>query len=82
MYLKYHFHHTESSEAMDENGTATERVPSFPQFHKVPKTGVIYATSRASEHGYTPEDTSWANMGQGKSHINGWNALLHFLMNC
>ena len=48
MYLKYHFHHTESSEAMDENGTATKRVPSFPQFHKVPKTGVIYATSRAS----------------------------------
>jgi aspartate/methionine/tyrosine aminotransferase len=37
----------------------------FRQFHRVEKTGVIYATSRASSHGFDPEDPSWANMGQG-----------------
>jgi len=40
--------------------------PSFPQFHKVMKTGVIYATTRAKSNGFSPEtEHEWANMGQG-----------------
>ena len=37
----------------------------FPVFRNVEKTGVIYATSRAREHGFTATDPTWANMGQG-----------------
>lgn len=37
----------------------------FPQFHAVPKTGVIYATSRAREFGFEPTSSQWSNMGQG-----------------
>jgi hypothetical protein len=37
----------------------------FPQFHRVEKTGVIYATSRALSHGFHPDDPTWSNMGQG-----------------
>ena len=44
---------------------AAARRDAFRQFHRVEKTGVIYATSRASAHGFDPEDPSWANMGQG-----------------
>jgi hypothetical protein len=66
MYKKYHFHHTDSGKVHDERGETVEDEASFPQFHKVPKTGVIYATSRAVEHGYTADDESWANMGQGE----------------
>jgi hypothetical protein len=47
-------------------------VPSFPMFHRVMKTGVIYATSRAAKHGFgapgsedDDADDPWANMGQG-----------------
>ena len=36
----------------------------FSMFHKVSKTGVIYATSRANAHGFSHTDSSWANMGQ------------------
>lgn len=39
--------------------------PDFAQFHRVQKTGVIYATSRAASHGFSPTDPTWANMGQG-----------------
>ena len=39
---------------------------SFAHFRNVPKTGVIYATSRAAEHGYDECTVGdWANMGQG-----------------
>jgi len=34
-------------------------------FHRVAKTGVIYATSRAKVYGYDPNSVDWANMGQG-----------------
>eukprot|EP00978_Attheya_sp_CCMP212_P041712 scaffold242659_cov41-Attheya_sp.AAC.1 len=57
MYLQYH-RHQESDEHKVE-------VPTFPMFHRVPKTGVIYATSRAKMHGFDHEDPEWANMGQG-----------------
>jgi DNA-binding transcriptional MocR family regulator len=45
--------------------TAHQQGSSFMQFHRVEKTGVIYATSRASSYGFNPEDSAWANMGQG-----------------
>jgi len=39
--------------------------PEFRMFRQVPKTGVIYATSRARAYGFTSADETWANMGQG-----------------
>jgi len=36
---------------------------SFPMFHRVEKTGVIYATKRASSRGFSPTNPEWANMG-------------------
>jgi hypothetical protein len=49
-----------------------KQVPSFPMFHRVMKTGVIYATSRAAKYGFgaSPDEDEngndpWANMGQG-----------------
>ena len=44
---------------------APQHRDAFRQFHRVEKTGVIYATSRAASHGFHPDDSSWANMGQG-----------------
>jgi aspartate/methionine/tyrosine aminotransferase len=54
-------------------GRGHKPVPSFPMFHRVMKTGVIYATSRAAKHGFgapgceddDDDDDPWANMGQG-----------------
>eukprot|EP00529_Nitzschia_sp_RCC80_P022917 CAMPEP_0113496770 /NCGR_PEP_ID=MMETSP0014_2-20120614/30290_1 /TAXON_ID=2857 /ORGANISM="Nitzschia sp." /LENGTH=476 /DNA_ID=CAMNT_0000390697 /DNA_START=82 /DNA_END=1508 /DNA_ORIENTATION=- /assembly_acc=CAM_ASM_000159 len=38
----------------------------FPMYHRVTKTGVIYATSRAAVRGFRADkEGSWANMGQG-----------------
>jgi len=37
----------------------------FRMFHRVEKTGVIYATKRAISRGFSPNDPTWANMGQG-----------------
>jgi len=54
VFLQYHKHQEEKDET-----------PEFPMFIKVPKTGVIYATSRARIHGFDHEDKSWANLGQG-----------------
>jgi len=35
--------------------------PSFPMFHNVMKTGVIYATTRAKSNGFSPEtEDEWA----------------------
>jgi hypothetical protein len=38
MYLQYHRHHDSDQHKVE--------VPIFPMFHRVPKTGVIYATTR------------------------------------
>ncbi|MDP3559026.1 MAG: pyridoxal phosphate-dependent aminotransferase [Legionellaceae bacterium] len=38
---------------------------SAPGFRSVPQTGVIYVVQQASLHGYTSEDPSWVNLGQG-----------------
>ena len=51
--------------ADDEDRPATANVELFSQFHRVEKTGVIYATTRALRHGFHPDDPEWSNMGQG-----------------
>lgn len=63
MYLKYHRHH--QSESAETKSDDHKKVPEFSMFHRVAKTGVIYATSRAQARGFTAEDPEWANMGQG-----------------
>lgn len=37
----------------------------FSSFRPVPKTGVIYVMARAEELGFTYQDHSWVNLGQG-----------------
>ncbi len=39
--------------------------PCTPGLRTVPKTGVIYVTSRAQEVGFTSTSEEWANLGQG-----------------
>lgn len=34
-------------------------------FRDVPRTGVVYVTREAARLGFTPEDASWCNLGQG-----------------
>uniref|UniRef100_A0A7R9Z506 Aminotransferase class I/classII large domain-containing protein n=1 Tax=Pseudictyota dubia TaxID=2749911 RepID=A0A7R9Z506_9STRA len=62
MYYKYH--EEKRSDDGGDGGESTQK--KFPMLHRVEKTGVIFATARAREHGYSnPEDPEWANMGQG-----------------
>ena len=35
-------------------------------FRPVPRTGVIYVTTEAARHGYSPDDPEWCNLGQGQ----------------
>jgi aspartate/methionine/tyrosine aminotransferase len=35
-------------------------------FRPVPRTGVIYVTTEAQRHGFSPADPEWANLGQGQ----------------
>src|SRR5579864_5645987 len=35
-------------------------------FRPVPRTGVIYVTTEAQKHGFSPLDPEWANLGQGE----------------
>ncbi|NOX60633.1 MAG: pyridoxal phosphate-dependent aminotransferase [Chloroflexi bacterium] len=37
----------------------------IPGFRRVPRTGVIYVMHRSRQHGYHPQDSEWANLGQG-----------------
>jgi hypothetical protein len=39
--------------------------PTIPGFRAVPKTGVIYVMSRATDLGFAYGDKEWANLGQG-----------------
>jgi len=60
MYEKYHRHE------LEEGSTTQSISASFPMFHRVMKTGVIYATTRAKSNGFSTEtEEEWANMGQG-----------------
>jgi hypothetical protein len=72
IYLKYHHEHerdgssgSELDSEHDGHKKPVPVVPTFPMFHRVMKTGVIYATSRAATRGFTADDAAWANMGQG-----------------
>ena len=65
MYVKYHHTPSVQTEAMGQKLRVSSHHSQFPVFRNVEKTGVIYATSRASEHGFTATDPAWANMGQG-----------------
>ena len=44
-------------------------MPTLPGFRQIPHTGVIYVTERASKHGFTPNDPTWSNLGQGAPEI-------------
>jgi N-succinyldiaminopimelate aminotransferase len=35
-------------------------------FRTVPRTGVIYVTTEAQRHGFSPGDADWCNLGQGQ----------------
>ena len=35
-------------------------------FRAVPRTGVIYVTTEAQKHGFSPTDPQWCNLGQGQ----------------
>jgi N-succinyldiaminopimelate aminotransferase len=35
-------------------------------FRTVPRTGVIYVTTEAQRHGFSPSDPEWCNLGQGQ----------------
>jgi hypothetical protein len=69
IFERYHREHEEDitvdNAATNHGGRGHKPVPSFPMFHRVQKTGVIYATSRASSKGFSPDKQDWANMGQG-----------------
>jgi len=58
VYAKYHIHREEEEETPRDDSQATPATTSpasgsgsekFAQFHRVEKTGVIYATSRAAQ---------------------------------
>jgi len=38
---------------------------SFSAFRAVPRTGVIFVTTEAQRHGYSPSSDDWCNLGQG-----------------
>mmetsp|Transcript_9083 Transcript_9083/g.13259 ORF Transcript_9083/g.13259 Transcript_9083/m.13259 type:complete len:489 (+) Transcript_9083:233-1699(+) len=75
MYALYHKDQVQKmEEAIVDEGESSTATPDFPMFRQVPKTGVIYATSRASKYGFSATDESWANMGQGApetQHLEG-----------
>jgi aspartate/methionine/tyrosine aminotransferase len=39
--------------------------PAIPGFRSVPRTGVIYVTHEANQHGFSYGGQGWANLGQG-----------------
>ena len=44
---------------------AAAEAPSFSAFREVPRTGVIFVTTEAQRHGYSPSSDDWCNLGQG-----------------
>lgn len=55
----------------------------FPMFHRVQKTGVIYATSRATSRGFNAKtETEWANMGQGAPETGKYVSICCYLYYC
>lgn len=66
VFEKYHKHLSSPSEEkepvlLDEVQRARKPNESFPMFHRVMKTGVIYATTRAKSNGFSAEtEEEWA----------------------
>ena len=56
---------TQSPRAKTSTGPLTSEPPSFQAFREVPRTGVIFVTTEAQRHGYSPESDAWCNLGQG-----------------
>jgi N-succinyldiaminopimelate aminotransferase len=52
--------------AEDPRHTNGPEPPAPQAFRPVPRTGVIYATTRAVAAGYRPGDPDWSNLGQGQ----------------
>ena len=49
-----------------KTGTGPQAVETgFAAFREVPRTGVIYVTTEAQRHDYSPSADDWANLGQG-----------------
>ena len=71
VFTKYH-RHTSIDDDEDDDLLVTEPKvdsPPFPMFHRVEKTGVIYATTRAKSHGFSPEtEEEWAKWVLHYSH--------------
>ncbi len=40
--------------------------PATTAFRQVPRTGVIYVTTEAQRHGFSPSNRDWCNLGQGQ----------------
>ena len=47
------------------NDSDDQKKMTIPGFRRVPKTGVIYVMSRASEQGFAYNNPEWSNLGQG-----------------
>ena len=50
----------------DERRNGSASMPGPQAFRPVPRTGVIYATTRAVEAGYSAGHPDWCNLGQGQ----------------
>ena len=51
---------------MEDQRTGKPEPPSPQAFRPVPRTGVIFATTRAMAAGYRAGDPDWCNLGQGQ----------------
>lgn len=51
--------------AKTATGSDAAAGPSFAAFREVPRTGVIFVTTEAQRHGYSPSSQDWCNLGQG-----------------
>jgi aspartate/methionine/tyrosine aminotransferase len=47
------------------SGPEPDDGPRFAAFREVPRTGVIFVTTEAQRHGYSPSSDDWCNLGQG-----------------
>ena len=66
IFLEFHKHRPQSlrkiKEEENEGDLSSSDVPmDFEMFQHVMKTGVIYATSRARDRGFDPEDPDWVS---------------------
>jgi len=62
---------TQFPRAKTSTGPLATEAPSFQAFREVPRTGVIFVTTEAQRHGYSPESDQWCNLGQGMPESGG-----------